>query len=293
MAVGNYGTVRPADVSVDDVEIFYTVNDGNSVSALQKIDNPNQVLIKTDNPENAGEIFGGLYTLSLPTNIFGAKGVYSIIIRPKQYRATIVDCGVLDINNDVLGMVLDRSQIPSNLWSNDMVGYRVEYLKMDPTSNEEKKINNVFRIITSNNLASVVPDATNGSSESTYGFNDSSSLMFCTLTPSSAPSVRPNITPYIGEPGQTIIFTSTCFDPIMVEIDMVEHDDETLAYALFGNQTKSLEDGVYTIYNFENSIYRQYDLYEIKNQFTGSPLYEVRQERDNIDFTKDFDEVSV
>ena len=79
----------------------------------------------------------------------------------------------------------------------------------------------------------------------------------------------------------------------MVEIDMVEHDDETLAYALFGNQTKSLEDGVYTIYNFENSIYRQYDLYEIKNQFTGSPLYEVRQERDNIDFTKDFDEVSV
>ena len=74
---------------------------------------------------------------------------------------------------------------------------------------------------------------------------------------------------------------------------MVEHDDETLAYALFGNQTKSLEDGVYTIYNFENSIYRQYDLYEIKNQFTGSPLYEVRQERDNIDFTKDFDEVSV
>ena len=105
MAVGNYGTVRPADVSVDDVEIFYTVNDGNSVSALQKIDNPNQVLIKTDNPENAGEIFGGLYTLSLPTNIFGAKGVYSIIIRPKQYRATIVDCGVLDINNDVLGMV--------------------------------------------------------------------------------------------------------------------------------------------------------------------------------------------
>jgi len=293
MAVGNYGTVRPADVSVDDVEIYYTKNDGNSVSELFKIPDPTEVLTKVDNPENPGQIFGGLYTLSLPTNIFGGKGVYSIIIRPKQFTATIVDCGVLNINNDVLGIVLDRNEIPSNLWSNNLVGYRVEYLKLDPATGEEKKISNTFRVITSNNLASVVPDPTNGSNESTYGFNDSSSLMFCTLTPSSAPSVRPNITPYIGTAGQTVIISSTCFNPIMMEIEMVEHDDETLAYALYGNQSKSLEDGIYTIYNFENSIYRQYNLYEVKNQFTGSPLYEIRQERGNIDFGKDFDDISV
>ena len=73
---------------------------------------------------------------------------------------------------------------------------------------------------------------------------------------------------------------------------MVEHDIETLAYGLFGNQTKSLEDGIYTIYNFENQIYKQYNLFEIKDQFTGTPLFEVREERDNIDFTKTFDNVS-
>jgi hypothetical protein len=78
----------------------------------------------------------------------------------------------------------------------------------------------------------------------------------------------------------------------MVEIEMVEHDIETLAYGLFGNQTKSLEDGIYTIYNFENQIYKQYNLFEIKDQFTGTPLFEVREERDNIDFTKTFDNVS-
>ena len=291
MSVGNYGTVRPADVSVDDVEIFYTKNDGTSISPLQEL-NASQVLVKVDNPNNEGEIFGGLYTLSLPTNIFNSKGIYSIVIRPKQFRASIIDCGVLADNTDVKGIVLNKSDIPSNLWSNNMIGYRVEYLKSDAAASAEKKINNLFRVITSNNLVSVATDGVNGTTEAAYAFNDTSSLMFCTLTPSSAPSIRPNILPFIGEAGQTVIISSTAFNPIMLEVEMVEHDDETLAYALYGNQTKSLEDGIYSIYNFENAIYRQYNLYEVKDRFTGSPLYEVRQERDNIDFTKDFDTIT-
>jgi hypothetical protein len=69
---------------------------------------------------------------------------------------------------------------------------------------------------------------------------------------------------------------------------MVQYDIETLAFALFGNQTKSLDDGIYTIYNFNNDIYKQYDLYEIKDRFTGKPLFEVREERSSIDFNKTF-----
>ncbi len=69
---------------------------------------------------------------------------------------------------------------------------------------------------------------------------------------------------------------------------MVDYDVETLAYALFGNQTKSLEDGIYTIYNFNNQIYKQYDLYEIKDKFSGVPLFEVREQRTAIDFNKNF-----
>ncbi len=74
----------------------------------------------------------------------------------------------------------------------------------------------------------------------------------------------------------------------MIEVEMVEHDVETLAYAMFGNQTKSLEDGKYTIYNFNNQIYKQYDLYEIKDSFTGKPLFEVREQTTTIDFSKNF-----
>ena len=69
---------------------------------------------------------------------------------------------------------------------------------------------------------------------------------------------------------------------------MVDHDVETLAYAMFGNQSKSLEDGIYTIYNFDNNIYAQYNLYEIKDVYTGTPLFEIREARTTIDFTKDF-----
>jgi hypothetical protein len=74
----------------------------------------------------------------------------------------------------------------------------------------------------------------------------------------------------------------------MIEVEMVQHDVETLAFALFGNQTKSLEDGIYTIYNFSNEIYKQYNLYEIKDKFTGKPLFEIREEITSIDFNKTF-----
>ena len=299
MSTGNYGTIRPADVSVDDIEMYYhktASRDDVSDTILQPLD-PSEVLVKVDNPKNAGEIFGGLYTLKLPTSIFGSKGIYTIIIRPKQIRTTIVDCGVLASNSDVVGMVLDYSSIPaanrSSFENGQLVGHRIEYLNTNSSAGE-KKINNLFRVVTSNNRAEAVSEnLSNSSQKSTrYRFNDNSTLVYCTLTPSSAPSVNPNALPYIGQPGQQVIITNTFFNPIMMEVEMVEHDDETLAFALYGNQSKSLEDGIYSIYNFENAIYRQYNLYEVKDQFTGKPLYEIREEKDNVDFTKDFEDIT-
>jgi hypothetical protein len=112
--------------------------------------------------------------------------------------------------------------------------------------------------------------------------------MFCTLSPSSAPTNKPNATPFIGQPAQTIILNNTYFNPITLDVEIVEHDIQTLSYAIYGNQTKSIEDGIYTIYDGENNIYRQYNLYEIKDEFNNL-LYEVREDRENnIDFSKNF-----
>lgn len=298
MASGNYGTIRPADVSVDDVEIFYSYTPNRElVVDVQLIPlNPAEVLIPASNPSNINEIFGGLYTLKLPTNVFGAKGFFNIIIRPKQIRVTIQDCSVLIDNQDVKGIVFDINQIPldiQNRFENgNLVGYRVEYLK-EETGTGQDKIQNLFRIITSNNRAlPVTQNQGNSNASVAYTFNDNSTSVFCTVSPSSAPSIKPNSIPFIGNPQQEVIITNTFFDPIMLEIEMVEFDDETLAYALFSNQTKSLEDGIYTIYNFGNQIYRQYNLYEVKDQFSGKPLFEVREQKFTIDPTKDFDEIT-
>ena len=298
MATVNYGTIRPADVSIDDVEIFYSYTPNReslTTVELQSLD-PAEVLIPANNPNNVNEIFGGLYTLKLPTSVFGSKGFYSIIIRPKQIRTTIQDCGLLVDNQDVKGLVFNINQIPLELQNRfengNLVGYRVEYIK-EQTGTGQDKIQNLFRIITSNNRAlPISQNQGNSNASQAYTFNDNSTSVFCTVSPSSAPSIKPNAIPFIGNPLQDVIITNTFFNPVMLEIEMVEFDEETLAYALFSNQTKSLEDGIYTIYNFGNQIYRQYNLYEVKDQFTGKPLYEVREQKFTIDPTKDFDDIT-
>jgi len=118
--------------------------------------------------------------------------------------------------------------------------------------------------------------------------NGVTNLIFCTLTPSSAPTNKPNAIPYIGQPNQNIIITNTFFNPITLDIEIAEHDFSTIAIALYGNQTKSMDDGIYTLYDTNNNIYKQYNLYEIRDQF-NELLYEVRQDRgNNIDFSKNF-----
>lgn len=305
MATGTYGIVRPADISPDDVEIFYhftpsrdRIGNGNLIKldpnlVLQKIDNPN----KTQSNITGFEVFGGMYTLVLPVANFSTKGFYTIIIKPVEIRTKIVDVGVLSAYPDIKGLLFDISSVPTNFANkfenNGLVGYRIEYLDTT-TSKPDAKVNNFFRVITSNNRAEPVNQNLTNSNQKAirYRFNDNSSLSFCTLSPASAPNVKPNALPFIGQPNQEIILTNTFFNPVMIEVEMVEHDVETLAYAMFGNQSKSLEDGIYTIYNFNNDIYKQYNLYEIKDQFTGQSLFEVREQRSAIDFSKSFNNIT-
>jgi len=300
MAIGTYGTVRPADVSLNDIEVFLHYTPSRSLVGDTQVTplDPEEVLSTNTNPNGKpGEIFGGMYTLKLPTTLFNAKGIYTIIIKPVEIRTRIVDCGVLSALPNVKGLVFDVSSVDSRFLSkfqNDgLVGYRIEYLNTS-NSTENKKIPNFFRIITSNNKAEPVnQNLTNTNQKAIrYRFNDNSSLTFATVTPSSASNVKPNALPFIGEPNQEVIITNTFFNPVMLEVEMVEHDFETLAYGIFGNQSKSLEDGIYTIYNFDNDIYKQYDLFEIKDQFSGKPLFEVRENRINIDFLKGFDDIA-
>ena len=295
MASGTYGIVRPADVDPNDVQItvFYAPNRQTSVTRTFTLGSNN--LINVTDTTTGINVFGGLYNLNLPVDDFKEKGIYTINIKPVEIRATIVDCGVLSALPDNKGILFNASEpslsaFASKFENNNLIGYRVEYLD---TTTSTQKVRNLFRIITSNNRVEVVNDNVTSTSQKAvkYRFNDNSTLIFCTVTPNAPMNVKPDVLPYIGVPSQEVILTHTFFNPVTIEIEMVEHDFDTLAYGLFGNQTKGLEDGIYTLYNFDNKIYKQYNLFEIKDRFTGKPLYEVKEERTSIVFI-DFNDIA-
>jgi hypothetical protein len=301
MATGTYGTIRPADVSPEDVEIIlnYTPSrDETDNFTLTKLDSTAILKPYFCNDETGGnagiEILGGLYNLTLPADTFNKIGIYTIFVRPAQIRTTILDCGVLSALPNVRGLIIDLNSVPSEYRNKfvdqGLVGFRVEYLNSDGT-----KIPNFFRIITSSFFCEpVVQNLTNTSQKAIrYRYTDTNTnLIFCTLTPSSSPTNKPNAVPYIGQPNQNIIITNTFFNPITLDVEVAEHDFSTLAIALFGNQTKSIDDGIYTMYDTSNNIYKQYNLYEVRDQF-NELLFEVRENRgNNIDFSKNFSNIT-
>jgi hypothetical protein len=298
MATGVFGTKRSADFRVQDCEIFYMYSTDRATNTTEVLSlNPAQVLEKLDDPTDSGLILGGLYNLILPTSIFNKKGFYNIVIRPRRLRVRITDCGVLASKPDIRGVLFDLSSIPaedvSKFENSNLIGYRIEYVTTN-TSAEEKKIQNLFRIITSNNKVEPVSETLNNTNQKSvkYRLNDNSTLVFCTVTPSSAPSVRPNGVPFIGLPNQEVFLIPTTFDPIHLEIELVEHDFDTLAIGLFGNQTKAVADGTRTYYNENNQIYKQFTEYVIKDEVGAEKLYEVKEEKETIDFSKDFNNIS-
>lgn len=302
MATGTYGTIRSADMSPSDVDItvFYSQNRDSANTNVFKLDSQNLQPIQNPNNTTGGfEIFGGLYNLNLPVENFGSKGIYTIVFKPVEIRTKIVDSGVLSAFPDIKGILFDGSdpnlaEFIDKFENNNLIGYRIEYLNPD-VSVTNKKVQNFFKIVTSNNRAEPVnQNLTNTNQKAIrYRFNDNSTLVFCTVSPSSPSNVKPNILPFIGAPNQDVIITNTFFSPFVLEVELVDYDIESLAIGLFGNQTKSLEDGIYTIYNFNDDIYKQYNLFEIKDRFTGKPLFEIKENRlNNIDFTKGFDDVS-
>jgi hypothetical protein len=301
MAIGSYGTIRPSDVSPQDVEIImnYTATrDVTDSFVLTKLDAQTILRPYFNNSETGGnagvEVLGGLYNLTLPANQFNALGIYTLYLRPVQIRTTITDCGVLSALPNVKGIVINLANVPTQyinkFVSQGLVGFRIEYLNPDGS-----KIPNFFRVVTSCFFCEpVVTNEVNTSQKAIrYRYVDgNSNLLFLTLSPSSSPTNKPNATPFIGQPDQDIIITNTFFNPVTIEIEMVEYDVSSLAIALYGNQTKSIDDGIYTIYDSQNNIYKQYNLYEIRDQFNAL-LYEVRQGRgNNIDFSKNFTSIT-
>ena len=304
-----YGNVKSAMIDPQrDVEIFYhyrpTLNSEDmTYESFKKIDDVTSVF-KTvnisDDAYNANhqhftdKRLPGMYNLSLPVNIFGRKGFYTVFIRPKEMYFTIKDVGALGAYPEISGIIIDMNDITEerNLFKDDnLTGYRVEYLQFD---GDGPKRQDFYRLITSCNLAEpITQNLTSANTNSNaYRFNENGSLSFITLTPSIGPSFKPNAKPYIGSPNQQIIITNTKFDPVCLRIEICENDFDTLATSIDGNQIRALDNGLLTTYNSENEIYKQWEFYSLKDNYTKNVKFEVKKQRvDNIDNSVDANDV--
>lgn len=290
MSQGVYGTSIPANIDVNnDVEIWYNYRSSRTEDALNSssyVKLPSSCLVQVSSDENdiADATIEGMYTLKLPMAEFSRKGFYSIYIKPKELLATIIDIAPLSSHNDVKGIVIDSNdsgEIQQLLRQNNaLVGYRLVFLDGDNKRRDE------VRIVTSNNKCEPMVQNSGGKT-TVYRYNDTSSFVFVTLTPSTAPSFKPNAIPYIGSIGQNVLFINTKFEPIHLDIEMVENDADTLATLIAGDQLRSLDEGLITTYNPSKEIVAQQEIYTLKDTETGKPVYEVRKLRDNIDFSQE------
>lgn len=296
MSTGIYGTIRAANVAINDIEVLYTYSPDltSQPNVVQRL-NSTEVLEEYIDPNNPSSVLGGLYNLNLPTSIFNAVGYYNVYIRPVRIKTRILDCGILQNNSDVKGLVFDLQDIPSEyrnkFENNGLIGYRIEYFDISGSGN---KIRNLTKIITSNNRVEPLSDNSNSNNQKSikYRFNNNSSLVFCTLTPSSAPITNPNVFPFIGIPQQSVEIINTFFDEQVIQIEIAEHDFDTLATGIFGDQTFNVLNGLRTYYNSDGEIYKQFNEKTIKDENSESALYDVKKERDNIDFSEDIENIS-
>ena len=288
MAVGTYGAVKLADVDFNDVDVLYAyAPNRESLGDIQF-----QPLYNSVTNNEFRKMLGadGGYKLRLPANTFNRLGFYLIQIRPKVFQTQIVDCSFVITNNDQeiqvskKGIVIPKLQFQS---TGSLVGYQIEYF-----DDNGVKIKNFHRIITSSDLVSVNPNNnTTNASSTTYVLDDGGNQLFLTLTPDEASLITNEVSSDLGKSGQQILLSNTFFDPVMIEVEMVDQSIKTLSYALYGQSTRDLETGVYSIFNEEGNLYKQYNLLTRKKLFEEGNI-DVKEERTNIDRSQTFFNIS-
>lgn len=288
---GTYGTKKPAFITSDDVDIFYFYRPTRSTDSSD-FSNGFQTLDSTllSNAKYEDETLGivntlpGMYNLRLPVDKFGKPGIYTVYIKPKELVTTISDVGVLTAYPNIRGVILNSDNINATnagIFSNGgLVGYRIDYY------DENGQQLDMYRLITSNNRCEPVSQNFNDVTASgiKYRFNNSSNLIFCTVTPSSSTSFNPNDLPSLGTKGQTVKLVNTKFNPISLEIEMVEHEIDDVVTMLEGDQIRNLDNALITTFNEDGEIYHQAEYGNIVDTVKGTHTdFKFKKDSTNID----------
>lgn len=291
-----YGTVRSAKIDpIKDAELFYFYRPNRSTTAddftkFKVLDSSNLVPCNGEVKGSIEDVLPGMFNLRLPLDVFNDTGIYTIYIRPKENITNLQDVSVLADYPDIRGVVINKNAVDG---VTDLTGYRIEYF--DASVSPATRTDRAF-IVTSCNFCKPiwvnVTDSVNMPKR--YQYTDSSAnLLFCTLTPCSYGDYSPNVAPNIGTgvPEKDLVAViNTKFNPVMIEIEMVEHDAETITTMLEGDTIMDHDNAIMTHYNDNKEIYQQYDFYEQKNSL-GEPLYSIKRKRENINSSEDYDNI--
>jgi len=288
MAVGFYGNRKLADVDFNDLDIFYSYAiNRETVGDTQMIPLFNSV---TNNEFRKMLGVDGSYKLRLPASVFNKLGFYLVLIRPKAFETTIQDCSYVVTNdtNEVQiskkGIVIPKLQFQG---TGSLIGYQIEYF-----NDNGVKIKNLHRIVTSSDLVSISPNSSNSNPSSvSYVLDANGSNLFLTLTPDENSLITKEQKPDLGKAGQRITISNTFFDPVMIEVEMVDQTVKTLSYGIFGNAVRDTGNGIFSIFDNNNNLYKQYNLMTRKSQFNQAIL-DIKEERSNINLNENFNNIS-
>lgn len=304
-----YGTIKPSVINPTlDVEIWYRYtptrsNNDSNFEKFRKIENNMVPTMLKQSQVVEGDVVArdaslpGMYNLSLPASIFSAIGFYTIYIKPKEIICRIYDVSTLSSYSDVRGIIINTDDLDTTdktlFTSDNLTGYRIEYFEPSTTGGVMER-QQYYRLITSCNYCEAVSQNLTSaySSSPGYRYNDSGSLSFLTVSPSTSPTFRGASKPFIGSPSQQISISNTKFDPVMLEIEICENDFDTLTTIMTGNQIRSLDNGLLTTYNKDGEIFNQYEFYTLKDNYTQNDKFEVKKQRtNNIDFSANYSEI--
>ena len=287
MSLGVFGSKKLADVTKDDIDILYSYSPSNEVAGNLTLQPLFNNLANSDFQKLLGG--DGVYRMRLPASIFNQLGYYAILIKPKSFEVQITDCSFVVTNTPGQTTVTKRGIVIPNIRINggsSLVGYQIEYF-----DNSGSKIRNFFKIVTSSDLVSV---STNTNSvnpgQRTYVLDPNGTSLFLTVTPDEGGTLSSSQGTNIGVQGQTIMISNTFFDPVLIEVEMVEYDMKTISYGIFGNSTRDISTGIYTIFDENNNVYKQYNIGSIKKQ-TSNGIVEYKQERNNVNINQTFAQI--
>jgi hypothetical protein len=287
MSLGVFGSKKLADVTKDDVDVLYSYSPSQE-SVGELVLKP---MFDNISPADFQKLFGadGVYKMRLPAAVFTDLGYYTILVKPKAFETQILDCSfvVSTVSNQV--QVSSRGIVIPNLrinGGNSLVGYQIEYF-----DSNGQKIRNNFKIITTSDIVSPSTNTNTANPGSkTYTLDPNGSFLFLTVTPSEGGTISNNKSLNIGTQGQTISISNTFFDPFMLEVQMVDQNIKTLSYGMYGNSTRDLETGIYTIFDETGKIYKQYTLGQ-KKKLTSNGIVDFRQIRNNVNLNLTFNDI--